>query len=151
MVYEGPYTDIIYPSSTREPRVARYRVVLSTHPNGIRAIVHLLHSATGQSQEQIPETELDVLLNRIIGMQLSGIRLDCIRFVVQKGDDFIAYPIRFNALDVAPRSASRSRGTKDHPVHIRSQDVFGGSVPFYIDRDEGKPAAAKIAKMLRKV
>ncbi|MFM0632923.1 hypothetical protein [Paraburkholderia xenovorans] len=149
MVYKGPYADIIYPSSTREPRVARYRLVLSTHTTGVRAIVHLLRSATDQSQEQIPDTALDVLLNRIIGMQLIGIRLDCIRFVVQKGNDFIAYPIRFNALDIAPRSADRSRGTKDHPVHIRSQDVFGGSVPFYIDRDEGKPAAAKIAKMLR--
>ena len=151
MVYKGPYTDIIYPSSTREPRVARYRVVLSTNTTGVRAIVHLLRSAIGQSPEQIPDTALDVLLNRIIVIELSGIRLDCIRFVVQTGDDFIGYPIRFNALDVAPRSTSLSRGSKDHAVHFRSQDIVGGSVSFYVDREDGKPVAARLSKMLRQV
>lgn len=83
MVYKSPYIDLIYPSSSREPRVARYRVVLSKNPKtGVRAFVHLLRGVTDESPDAVPDTALDVVLNRIIDDQLVGVRLDCIRFVV---------------------------------------------------------------------
>ncbi|CAE6970058.1 hypothetical protein [Paraburkholderia domus] len=151
MVYISPFKDIIYPAATREPRVARYRIVLAGTPTAVRAIVHLLHGEPSQPQQPDLDVELDVVLNRIVNEQLVGIPLDCIQLVVQAGLDLLAYPIRYNALEFRHpgRTVKRSGGTRDEPVHIRSHDVTGGSVAFYVDRDGAKPVAAKIARILR--
>jgi hypothetical protein len=151
MTYIGPFKDVIYPNVDREPRIARYRIALIPQAAGARAIVHLLRSAAVDSQVHIPDAAFDTVLNRIVGMQLPGVRLDRIQFVVQTDEELVAYPIRFNALDLAPRNGFRSRGSKDHAVHIRSHDIVGGSVSFYVDRDEGKPVSARLEKVLRQI
>ncbi|AUT75805.1 hypothetical protein C2L64_46705 [Paraburkholderia hospita] len=148
MTYIGPFKDVIYPNANQEPHIARYRIALIPQAAGARAIVHLLRSAAVDSQMHISEAAFDTVLNRIVGTQLAGVRLDRIQFVVQTGDELVTYPIRFNALDLAPRSASRSRGSKDHAVHIRSHDVVGGAVAFYVDQDGGKPASAIVERLL---
>jgi hypothetical protein len=42
----------------------------------------------------------------------------------------------------------RPATTTDQPIHIRSLDVVGGSVAFYVDREGGKPVTAGVAGML---
>jgi hypothetical protein len=60
------------------------------------------------------------------------------------------YPIVYNALDVVrPGNVTkRLATTTDQPIHIRSLDVVGGSVAFYVDREGGKPVSAGVAAML---
>jgi hypothetical protein len=151
MVYKGPFKDIIFPAATREPRIARYRIVLSEHSTAVRAIVHLLAGEPSQPQQPELATLLDVVLNRIIAEDLVGIRLDRIQLVVQTGADFLAYPIRFNAVDFRQpgKMVKRTDGHKDEPVHIRSHDVTGGSVAVYLDREGAKSVSTKVAGMLR--
>jgi hypothetical protein len=95
-------------------------------------------------------TALDVVLNRIVESELTGVRHDCMRLVVQSDETLIGYPIGFNALEVKrPRDAmSRQPRTSDEPIHIRSHDVVGGAVAFYVDQDEGKPASAIVERLL---
>jgi hypothetical protein len=151
MTYIGPFNDAIYPDAKRAPHIARYRIALISHGHGARAVVHLLRSAAAESMTHIPEAAFDTLLNRIVGAQLLGVRLDRIQFVVQTDDELVAYPIRFNALDLVPGNTPRSRGSKDHAIHVRSQDIVGGSISFYVDRDEGKPVSARLEKVLREI
>jgi hypothetical protein len=150
MVYKGPFKDIIFPAAS-EPRIARYRIVLAENSTAVRAIVHLLADEPSQPQQPELAAVLDVVLNRIIAEDLAGIRLDRIQFVVQTGPDFLAYPIRFNALEFRQpgKIVKRAGGDKDEPVHIRSHDVIGGSVAVYLDRESAKRVSAKVAGMLR--
>ncbi|CAB3810082.1 hypothetical protein LMG28614_07193 [Paraburkholderia ultramafica] len=151
MVYKGSFKDIIYPAASREPRVARYRIVLAGHSNSVRAIVHLVHGEPSQPQQPDLAAVLDVVLGRIVREDLIGVRLDRIQLVVQTGPDFLTYPIRFNALEFRQpkRGVTQSGRNKDEPVHIRSHDVTGGSVAFYVDHNGAKPVAAKLATMLQ--
>ena len=151
MIYKGPFKDIIYPAQSREPHVARYRIVLAKNPKLVRAIVHLVADEPSQPQRIDLLTALDVVLNRIVNTELTGIRHDCMRLVVQSQKALTDYPIGFNALEVKrPRDAmKRPTGTTDEPIHIRSHDIVGGVVAFYVDQDEGKPASAIVERLLR--
>ncbi|WP_429563590.1 hypothetical protein [Paraburkholderia sp. MM6662-R1] len=125
--------------------------MLTKHSRLVRAIVHLVANAPTQPQSTDIDTELDVVLNRIIDAELVGVRHDCLRLVVQVDAQMTEYPIIFNALDLArPGNPEKRRApTADQPIHIRSLDVVGGSVAFYVDREGGKPVSAGIAGMLR--
>ncbi|AJZ56999.1 hypothetical protein OI25_7256 [Paraburkholderia fungorum] len=149
MIYRSPFRDIIYPAGTREPRVTRYRIVLAKNARLVRAIVHLMVEEPEQPQPT-DSTALDVILNRIIEAELAGVRHDCIRLVVQAAGQMTDYPIVYNALDVVrPGNVTkRLATTTDQPIHIRSLDVVGGSVAFYVDREGGKPVSAGVAAML---
>lgn len=149
MIYRSPFRDIIYPATNREPRVARYRIVLTKNARLVRAIVHLMVEEPGQPLPT-DSTALDVILNRIIGVELAGVRHDCIRLAVQAAGQMTDYPIVYNALDVArPGNVRKLQATTtDQPIHIRSLDVVGGSVAFYVDREAGKPVSAGVAGML---
>ena len=130
MVYKGPFKDIIFPAASREPRIACYRIVLAENATAVRAIVHLIDGEPSQPQQPERAKVLDVVLNRIITEDLAGIRLDRIQVVVQIGPDFLAYPIRFNAVEFRQpgKIVKRAGGHKDEPVHILSHDVTGGFV-----------------------
>jgi len=143
MIYKGTFKDIIYPAQSREPRVARYRIVLARNPRLVRAIVHLVADEPSQPQRTDLLTTLDVVLNRIIDNELTGVRHDCMRLVVHSGERLIDYPIRFNALEVKrPRDAvSRPPRMSDEPIHIRSHDAVGGAVAFYVFRMKASPRA----------
>ena len=151
MIYTGSFKDIIYPSASREPQVARYRIVLAKNPRLVRAIVHLVADEPSQPQRIDLLTALDVVLNRIVNTELTGIRHDCMRLVVQSQETLTDYPIGFNTLEVKrPRDAAkRPTGTTDEPIHIRSHDIVGGVVAFYVDQDEGRPASAIVERLLR--
>ena len=151
MIYKSAFKDIIYPALNREPRATQYRIVLVKNARLVRAIVHLMADAPAQPQSTDLGTALDVILNRIIDAELVGVRHDCVRLVVQADAQMTEYPITFNALDVARPGdlAKRLAPSADQPVHIRSLDVVGGSVAFYVDREGGKPVSAGIAEMLR--
>lgn len=149
MIYTSPFRDIIYPATNREPRVTRYRIVLVKNARLVRAIVQLMVEEPEQPQPT-DSTALDVILNRIIEAELAGVRHDCIRLVVQSAGQMTEYPIVYNALDVVrPGNVTkRPATTTDQPIHIRSLDVVGGSVAFYVDREGGKPVSAGVAGML---
>ncbi|TDN58983.1 hypothetical protein [Paraburkholderia sp. BL10I2N1] len=151
MVYKGSFKDIIDPAASREPRFARYRIVLAGNSSSVRAVVHLIHGEPSQPQQPDLTAVLDVVLNRIVDDDLGGIRLDRIQLVVQTGPDFLVYPIRFNALEFRQpeRGVPQSGRNRDEPFHIRSHDITGGSVAFYVDHDSAKPVAAKVAALLR--
>ncbi|TCG01085.1 hypothetical protein BZM26_10065 [Paraburkholderia strydomiana] len=151
MIYKSAFKDIIYPAQNREPRVTQYRIVLMKNSRLVRAIVHLVAKQPPQPQPTELDTALDVILNRIIGAELIGVRHDCVRLIVQADAQFTEYPVTFNALDVARPGnvASRPATTSDQPIHIRSLDVVGGSVAFYVDREGGKPVSPGVAGMLR--
>lgn len=151
MIYKSAFKDIIYPAQNREPRVTRYRIVLMKNSRLVRAIVHLVADEPTQPQSTEIDTALDVVLNRIIEAELVGVRHDCVRLVVQADAQMTEYPITFNALDVArPGDSERlPPPTADQAIHIRSLDVVGGSVAFYVDREGGKPVSASVAGMLR--
>ncbi|CAN7793387.1 hypothetical protein LJR267_009393 [Paraburkholderia hospita] len=150
MIYKGPFKDIIYPAQSREPSVARYRIVLAKNPKLVRAFVHLVTGEPSQPRRTDLPTALDVVLNRIVESELTGVRHDCMRLVVQSDERLIDYPIGFNALEVKrPRDVmSRPPRTSDEPIHIRSHDVVGGAVAFYVDQDGGKPASAIVERLL---
>ncbi|BDC45425.1 hypothetical protein [Paraburkholderia terrae] len=151
MIYTGSFKDIIYPSTSREPQVARYRILLARHRRAVRAIVHLIHEEPIQPAQPNLVTALDVVLNRIVSEELVGVRLDRIQFVVESGTDVVEYPIKYNALEYAhPRRTGKSPvGSKDEAIHIRSRDVIGGSVAVYADQHEAQPVAPGIVKILR--
>ncbi len=151
MVYKGSFKDIIFPAASREPRIARYRIVLAENATAVRAIVHLLAGEPTQPQQPELATLLDVVLNRIIVEELAGIRLDRVQLVVQTGLEFLAYPIRFNALEFGQpgKTVRRTGGHKDEPVYVRSHDVTGGSVAVYLDREGAKSVSTKVAGMLK--
>ncbi|MBC8750457.1 MULTISPECIES: hypothetical protein [Paraburkholderia] len=151
MIYKSAFKDIIYPAQNREPRATRYRIVLTKNSKLVRAIVHLVANEPTQPHSTELDTALDVILNRIIDAELIGVRHDCVRLVVQADAQLTEYPVTFNALDVArPGSvAGRPATTSDQPMHIRSLDVVGGSVAFYVDRQGGKPVSPSVAGMLR--
>jgi hypothetical protein len=152
MIYKSAFKDIIYPAApNREPRATQYRIVLLKNARLVRAIVHLVADAPAQPQSTDLGTALDVILNRIIDAELVGVRHDCVRLVVQANAQMTEYPMTFNALDVARPGdpAKRPPPSADQPVHIRSLDVVGGAVAFYVDREGGKPVSAGIAEMLR--
>jgi hypothetical protein len=151
MIYKGAFRDIIYPALNREPRAARYRIVLAKTSRLVRAIVHLVADEPTQPESTDLPTAIDVILNRIIEGELTGARHDCIRLVVQTGAQLTDYPITYNALESKGRGgrAPRPPGTSDQPIHIRSIDVVGGSVASYVDHDGGKPASGVVVSMLR--
>lgn len=151
MIYKGPFKGIIYAAQSREPRVARYRIVLAKNPTLVRAIVHLVADEHRSRNAPIFPAALDVALNRIVESELTGVRHDCMRLVVPSDERLIDYPIGFNALEVKrPRDAmSPPPRTSDEPIHIRSHDVVGGAVAFYADQNGGKPASANVERMLR--
>jgi hypothetical protein len=151
MIYKSAFKDIIYPAQNREPRVTRYRIVLAKNSRLVRAIVHLVADKPAQPQRIDLLTSLDVIVNRIIEVELMGVRHDCIRLVVQSDTQMTDYPINYNALEFWRRRspADQPSTTADQPLHIRSLDVVGGSVAFYVDREGGKPLSAGIAEMLR--
>lgn len=151
MVYKGPFKDIIFATASREPRIARYRIVLAESSTAVRAIVHLIDGEPPQPQQPELAVVLDVVLNRIVAEELTGVRLDRIQLVVQTGPDLRTYPIRFNALEFRQpgKFVKRAGESKDEPVHIRSHDITGGSVAFYVDHEGAKHVSAKVAAMLR--
>jgi hypothetical protein len=150
MIYKSAFRDIIYPTQSREPRATRYRIVLAKSSRVVRAIVHLVADEPAQPESTDLSTAIDTILNRIIDGELPGVRHDCIRFVVQTGARLIDYPITFNAMELRGRGRrpDRPATTPDQPIYIRSIDVVGGSVPFYVDLEGGKPASAIVARML---
>lgn len=117
----------------------------------VRAIVHLVADEPAQPESTDLPTAIDVILNRIIAGELTGVRHDCIRLVVQTGEQLTDYPITYNALELKGHAgrAPRSPGTSDQPIHIRSIDVVGGAVAFYVDHEGGKPASDVVARLLR--
>ncbi|AXF18786.1 hypothetical protein [Paraburkholderia caledonica] len=151
MIYRSSFKDLIYPAQSREPRVTRYRIVLAKSSKLVRAIVHIMADQPLQPTSTDLHTALDVILNRIIEVELRGVRHDCIRLVVQAEAQMIDYPITYNALEIRRRgdAADQPAPTADQPIHIRSLDVVGGAVAFYVDREGGKPAGAVIGRMLQ--
>lgn len=115
MIYRSPFRDIIYPARNREPRVTCYRIMLAKNARLVRAIVHLMAE---QPEQPLPtdSTALDVILNRIIGAELAGVRHDCIRLIVQAAGQMTDYPIVYNALDVSrPGNVTKRQArTTDH-------------------------------------
>ncbi|CAB3740291.1 hypothetical protein [Paraburkholderia rhynchosiae] len=151
MFYKSAFKDIIYPAYSREPRVTRYRIVLVKNSRLVRAIVQLLADEPLRPQHTDLLTALDVILNRIIEVELMGVRHDCIRLVVLAEAQMIDYPITYNALEIKRRrtAANQPATATDQPIHIRSLDVVRGAVAFYVDREGGKPAGAVIVRMLQ--
>ncbi|NUY06116.1 hypothetical protein [Paraburkholderia youngii] len=151
MVYKSAFRDIIYPAQNREPLATRYRIVLAKTSRLVRAIVHLVADEPTQPESTDLPTAIDVILNRIIDGELTGVRHDCIRLVVQTGAQLTDYPITYNALELKGHGGREPRppGTTDQPIHIRSIDVVGGSVAFSVDHDGGKPANDVVTRMLR--
>jgi hypothetical protein len=151
MVYKGPFKEIIFPNVNCEPCAARYRVVLTESGKAVRAIVHLIEGEPTQPHQPEATTLLDLIVARIVAADFHGVRLDRIKVVVQRGSRLISYALGFNALDVRPSGDTgmpRVR-SKDEPLHIRSHQIAGGSVAFYVDVDSKKPASARLAALLR--
>ncbi|WOD14293.1 hypothetical protein [Paraburkholderia kirstenboschensis] len=149
MIYKSAFRDIIYPAQNREPRATRYRIVLAKKTSRlVRAIVHLVADEPAQPESTDLPAAIDVILNRIIDGELRGVRHDCIRVVVQTGAQLTDYPITYNALELKGSGgrAPRTPGTTDQPIHIRSIDVVGGSVAFYMSTTR---AASRRAPSLR--
>ncbi|MGF6875142.1 hypothetical protein OKW35_004614 [Paraburkholderia sp. MM5477-R1] len=144
MIYKSALKDIIYPGQNREPRVTRYRIALTKNSRLVRAIVHLIANEPTRPQRTEFLNALDVILNKIIGVELTGVRHDCIRLVVQADTQMIDYPITYNALEFRRRRdlVNQPATTADQPIHIRSFDIVGGAVAFYVDREGGKPVSA---------
>jgi hypothetical protein len=152
MVYKGSFKDIIYPEPTREPRVTRYRVVLTAEPtHTVSAVIQFLQDELAHAYHSPLESALDLLLDRIVERELKGIRLDRITLVVQTGPKLLQYPINFNAVEFQKRSNPVSvTGTgKKKAIHIRSHDVVGGSVEFFVDREGVHEVDEALAEILR--
>ena len=153
MVYRGSFKDVIYPAPDREPRAARYRIILlgESIPESVRAIVHLIQDVTWSPDDSEQNQSLDVLLNRIVSQELDGIRLDHIQLVAQSGSRFIEYPLDFDAVDYHRQGnpVRMSGFGKSSAIHINLRDVTGGSVALFVDRDGARAASAALEQALR--
>lgn len=151
MVYKGPFKEIIFPDVNREPCAARYRVVLIESGKAVRAIVHLIEGEPAQPHQPEATTLLDLVVAKIVAGDFHGVRLDRIKVVVQRGSRLISYALGFNALEIQPLGGTgMPRGrSKGEPLYIRSHQITGGSVAFYVDVDSKKPASARLAALLR--
>ena len=152
MVYKGSFKDIIYPAPSREPRVARYRIIVfgESVAESDRAIVHLIQGVTS-SDDSGQKQSLDLLINRIVSQELEGIRLDRIQLVVQSGRRFIEYPLDFDAVDYHRQGnpVRMSGFGKSSAIHINLHDVTGGSVALFVDRAGARSASAALEQALR--
>jgi hypothetical protein len=126
--------------------------VLTAGPaHAVSAIIQFLQDDLAQAYHSPLESALDLLLDRIVERELKGIRLDRITLVVQTGPELLQYPINFNAVEFQKRGNPVSvTGTgKKKATHIRSHDVVGGSVAFFVDRDGVREVDESIAQILR--
>jgi hypothetical protein len=152
MVYKSSFKDIIYPASSREPRVTRYRVVLTAEPtHAVSAIIQFAQDDLAHAYHSPLEPTLDQLLDRVIARELQGIRLDRITLVVQTGPKLLQYPINFNAVEFQKRGnpVSVTGAGKKKAIRIRSHVVVGGSVAFFVDRGGVREVEGSLAEILR--
>jgi hypothetical protein len=153
MGYVGSYKDVIYPGPDREPRVLKYRVAFVDEgsPPATHAIIHLVQCDPKNPPPTHLNTALDLLLNKIVGTEFKGVRLDRLHFVLETESAFFEYPIEYSAEDFQKRgNPTVVKGTgKKQSIHIESRDVVGGSVPLFTLPDKRHSLNSMLAYVLR--
>jgi len=129
MAYIGQFRDIVYANEKREPRVANYRLVLVEETPTAAVVIHLRREDHAGSVRLAREQELDIVVGRIVGQDLRGIRVDRTRVVVETDRRFTEYSLDFNAADL-PTSRPSGEPWKPPVVAVESRDIVGGGLPF---------------------
>ncbi|GJH12716.1 hypothetical protein CBA19CS11_27780 [Caballeronia novacaledonica] len=132
MAYLGQFRDIVYANEKREPRVATYRLVLLEEKPTAAVVIHLHREHHAGTVRLAREQELDVVIGRIVGRELRGIRVDRTRVVVETDRRFTEYSLDFNAADL-PSTRPVGEPWKPPVVAVESRDIVGGSLPVFVD------------------
>lgn len=148
MTYRTEFKDIIYPNEHREARVAQYRLLLVERDSKVSVIVHLRRDPPTKPFMFERDRDFDVVVGRIIDLELRGVRVDQTRLVVEAESTFTVYPLNFNAADF-PARASAEAPWKRPVVELESRDIVGGSVALFVDVDAGEPAEHSLGELLR--
>ncbi|SAL52380.1 hypothetical protein AWB70_04337 [Caballeronia cordobensis] len=149
MAYLGQFRDIVYANEKREPRVATYRLLLLEEPPTAAVVIHLHREHRAGSVRLTRERELDIVVGRIVGQHLRGIRVDRTRIVVETARRFTEYSLDFNAADL-PTSRPSGEPWKPPVVDVESRDIVGGSLPIYVDLASARPVDAWLLKVLKR-
>lgn len=148
MAYRGEFKDIIYPNEQREARVAQYRLALVECGSKVSVVIHLRRDALTQPFVFKRTRELDVVVGRIVDLELRGVRVDQTRLVIEADGAFTEYPLNFNAADF-PVRASSEEPWKRPVVALESRDIVVGSVALFVDVDAGQLPDAALIHLLR--
>ncbi|WP_157696224.1 hypothetical protein [Caballeronia temeraria] len=138
MAYLGKFRDIVYANEKREPRVATYRLVLLEEEPTAAVVIHLHRKHHAGTVRLAREQELDVVIGRIVGQELRGIRVDRTRVVVETDRRFTEYSLDFNAADLPTTRPSAEPWTPP-VVSVESRDIVGGSLPIFVDLASARP------------
>jgi hypothetical protein len=149
MAYLGQLRDIVYANEKREPRVATYRLVLLEEEPEAAVAIHLHRKHHAEGVRLAREKELDVVIGRIVGQELRGIRVDRTRVVVETGRGFTEYSLDFNVADL-PSSRPVGEPWKAPVVAIESRDIVGGSLPVFVDLASARPVDAWLLQILKR-
>ncbi|WP_213233951.1 hypothetical protein [Caballeronia sp. NK8] len=92
---------------------------------------------------------MNVVIGRIVGHELRGIRVDRTRVVVETDGRFTEYSLDFNAADL-PSSRPSREPWKPPVVAVESRDIVGGSLPVFVDLASARPVDAWLLKVLQR-
>jgi hypothetical protein len=148
MAYRGKFKEIVYPNEQREARVARYRLVLLKRDSTVSAVIHLQRETRAKAYQLTRERDFDMVVSRIVGNELRGVRVDRTRLVVEVRDSYTEYPLNFNAADLPTRQRPREPW-KASVVDVESRDIVGGSVALFVDIAGARPADPLLVRALR--
>ncbi|GJH21372.1 hypothetical protein CBA19CS22_32540 [Caballeronia novacaledonica] len=149
MAYLGQFRDIVYANEKREPRVATYRLVLLEEKPIAAVAIHLHRKHHAGGVRLARQQELDVVIGRIVGHELRGIRVDRVRIVVETDGRFTEYSLDFNAADL-PSSRPSGEPWKPPVVAVESRDIVGGSLPVFVDLASARPVDAWLLTVLQR-
>ncbi|MFM0523024.1 hypothetical protein PQR08_36995 [Caballeronia jiangsuensis] len=149
MAYIGQFRDIVYANEQREPHVATYRLLLLEEQPTAAVVIHLHRKGHPGSVRLTRERELDIVVGRIVGQDLRGIRVDRTRVVVETGGKFTEYSLDFNAADL-PSSRPSGEPWKPPVVAVESRDIVSGSLPIFVDLASARQVDAWLMKVLKR-
>lgn len=115
----------------------------------LRLLIHLHRKHHAGGVRLARQQELDVVIGRIVGHELRGIRVDRMRVVVETDGRFTEYSLDFNAADLPSRRPS-GEPWKPPVVAVESRDIVGGSLPVFVDLASARPVDAWLLKVLQR-
>ena len=141
MRYQTNFDDIIYPRSDRTPAVLRYRIALFDDGAEQHAVIHVAELA----HDPLPTAELDAaadsVLNKIIDVHFTGVRIDRLHMVFESQAGVFEYPIDFDVTEFARRGnpVNTVGSGKTQTIHVNVADVVGGSVSVFCSTSNSRP------------
>ena len=132
MPYKTAFSELIYPSESMEPAVARFRVALTDPPLRL-AVLHVVHVDPDGVSPVVNANARDRILNLLLDTQLAGQTLGSVRFVVEDITGRYEYTVHADTTDYVRRGnpyvarpVPGPRGTVTEEISIDSTNLIAG-------------------------